>query len=128
MLPLCWMPESPLTTSVPAAIWQTRLPPYRSRFDLAKARKQPAARYRCIVDHIPPEMSEATFRDLIGVATDVPIAWFPSPEYAWCLVSVTEAQALAMEQRLDGLELDDQHILRCEAIGSGGSNYASSSF
>jgi hypothetical protein len=78
------------------------------------------------VDHLPPEMSEVDFRELIGVASHVPITWFPGHEYVWCLVTLPEAEALVMEQRLDGLELDDQHTLRCEAIGSRRSSYASS--
>jgi hypothetical protein len=118
-------PERPPTTSVPSALWQTRLSRLRNRAGRTNVQKH-TARYRCIVDHLPPEMSEATFRDFIGVAADVPITWFPGDPYAWCLVSVTEAEALAMEQRLDGLELDDQHTLRCEAMGAGESLYASS--
>lgn len=78
------------------------------------------------MDHLPPEMSEADFRELIGVASEVPITWFPGHDYVWCLVTVPEAEAIGMEQRLDGLELDDQHTLRCEAMGSRRSSYASS--
>jgi hypothetical protein len=113
-------------TPASAEIWQSRLPRLRNRpNDVAQ---QQATSCRCIVDHLPPDMSEEEFRELIEIAPDVPITWFPGSDYIWCLVSVTEAEALVMEQRLDGLVLDDEHTLRCEAIGSGGSTYASSWF
>jgi len=127
MHPFRSMPQQSPATSVSSAIWQTRLPRLRDRSDQAIVQKHTTCCH-CIVDHLPPEMSEANLRALMGVATDVPITWFPGYPYVWCLVSVTEAEALAMEQRLDGLELDDQYTLRCEAIGSRGSTYASTWF
>ena len=126
MPPFCWMPERLTNISAPSAIGHTRLSERRNGSDLADVKRAPKTSYRCLVDHLPPDMSEAIFRAFIGVAADVPITWFPGHEYVWCIVNVSETEALAMERYLDGLELDDQHTLRCEAIGVGGSTYASS--
>lgn len=123
MLPFYWMLQKPPAPLAPSESRQTRWPQLRNRSRLADGQAPP--RYRCLVDLLPPGMSEANLRDLIGVEADVSITWFPGPGYVWCLVSVPEPEALAMERRLDGLELDDHHTLRCEAIGSGASTYAS---
>jgi hypothetical protein len=119
------MPESSTGILAPSAMGQTRLSEFSNGSGRADVQQPPITPYCCLVDHLPPEMSEAHFRDLIGVVSHVPITWFPGPEYVWCLVTLSEADAIAMEQRLDGLELDDQHTLRCEAIGSRRSAYAS---
>jgi len=126
MLSFYWMPERPTGISAPSATRQTRWSELGNGSGLADVQQPSITSCCCLVDHLPPEMSEADFRELIGVASHVPITWFPGHEYVWCLVMLPEAEAIAMEQCLDGLELDDQHTLRCEAIGSRRSSYASS--
>jgi len=126
MRPFYWIPERPMGLSAPSPIESLWLSELRKGSSLADGQQPPITSYRCLVDHLPPEMFEEDFRELIEVVSHVPILWFPGHEYVWCLVTVPEAEAITMEQRLDGLELDDQHTLRCEAIGSRRSSYASS--
>lgn len=119
-----WMPERSPDSLMSTVMRHPRLSPLGDRSRPDDRQDSHPTHCRCIVDHLPPEMLEADILGLIGVASDVPITWFPGPGYVWCLVTVPEPDALAMEQHLDGLELDDHHTLRCEAMGARDSIYA----